>query len=70
MGGQCENHVVYSGERFRHVACITSAGISVSEHTEDAGGEIWSTSPAFGTQLTQRAVRADLMQLPWFDLDA
>lgn len=70
LGESCEDHVVYSTGQFRRVACVTPDGISLSEHTESADGEVWSTSPAFATRLTRRAVPADGVQPPRFDREA
>lgn len=70
LGAPCEEHLVYSAERFRHVACVTTDGISVSEHTEGADGDIWPTSPAFAARLSRHPVPAALMQPPRFDRDA
>lgn len=70
LGERCVNHVVYAGERFRHVACVSADGISLSQHIEDLEGEIWSTSSASATRLTRRAVPSRLMQPPQFDRDA
>lgn len=67
LGQPCEKQDVYSGEHFRRVACITWDGISLSEHTEDAEGEIWSTSTASATRLTRRAVPLHLMLPAEFD---
>lgn len=70
LGEPCEEHDVYSRAQFRHVACVTADGISVSEHTEGANGDIWSTSPASAARLTRRAIPAALVQPPRFARDA